>query len=68
MQAPSHQQQEEVQGSEDIGATQVQDNPPLPLFVPTQSEEEESQQVSIPPMQEEPTSPSASTKQKKIKI
>lgn len=41
-----------MQGFEDIRATQVQDNPPLPPFVPSQSEDEESQQVSMPPEQE----------------
>ena len=40
----------------------------MPPFVPSQLEEGESQQVSNPPLQEEPTSPSASMKQKRIKI
>jgi hypothetical protein len=68
MQVPSQRQKKDVQGTEDTGATQVQDNPPLPPFVPSQYEEEERQQAFVPPTQEQLVSLVAPTKKKRIKI
>ena len=63
------QQEHSPQRSKDTGATQVQDEPQLHPIVPSQPKEGEIPQASIPPTQEEPTSPSIQKKHKKrIKI
>lgn len=52
---------------QDMRATQFLDSPPLLPFVPSQSGEEENQQVFVPPMQEQSVSPISPVKQKTIK-
>ena len=67
-QVSSQQQEHSPQRFEDIGATQVQHEPQLPPILSSQPEEGEIPQASIPPMQEEPSSPSVPKKHKRIKI